>query len=281
MPLEEVTIPTEKIANEIANYTIGFAKLTVRDRVEDALCSGSGTLVFAGRVFGILTAAHVLSELPESGEVGLVTLAGQERQFRKLTIEMSETKRISLRPKDFGPDGPDIGFLRLPESSLGWLQAINSFYNLTKTCEDLLADIAPGPDFTHAVVGMIGDRTKSILENGLRKKGFEAVFSDGNIVGTRHANGYDLLSFLPNLYPDTQLPGDFRGTSGGALWRVYIGKKDASYQAIGKRLWGVPFYQSLPDSNGRRTLTCHNPNAIYTSILDEITKLWPNEVEAE
>ncbi len=280
MPIE-VKIPTEKIANEIANYTIGFAKLLVQDRVEDAVCSGSGTLVFAGRVFGILTAAHVLNELPESGKVGLVTLAGQERQFRKLTIEMSETKRITIRAKDFSPDGPDIGFLRLPENSVGWLQAINSFYNLVKTWDELLAHNAPGPDFTHAVVGMIGDRTKSITEDGLRKKGFEAVFSDGSIAGTRHANGYELLSFLPNLYPDTQLPGDFRGTSGGALWRVYIGKKGASYEAIGKRLWGVPFYQLLPDLKGRRTLTCHGPDAIYTSMLDEIKKQWPTEVESD
>jgi hypothetical protein len=85
---------------------IGFAKLTVHNRVEDAVCAGSGTLAVAGRVFGVLTAAHVLDVLPEKGEVGLVSLMGQERQFCKLTIEMSETQRISLRAEDFGPEIP-------------------------------------------------------------------------------------------------------------------------------------------------------------------------------
>ena len=64
MPIQ-VKLPTEKIANEIASYMIGFSKLTVHNRVEDAVCAGSGTLAVAGRVFGVLTAAHVLGVLPE------------------------------------------------------------------------------------------------------------------------------------------------------------------------------------------------------------------------
>ena len=106
--------------------------------------------------------------LPEQGEVGLVSLMGQERQFRKLTIEMSETQRISLRADDFGTDGPDIGFLRLPDKCLPWLRAINSFYNLTKSAADFLGNRAPGPDFVDAVVGMIAERTMSITEDNLR-----------------------------------------------------------------------------------------------------------------
>jgi hypothetical protein len=56
----QVNIPTDKIGNEIANYTVGFAKLSIENKVEDAVCAGSGTLAFAGRVCGVLTAAHVL-----------------------------------------------------------------------------------------------------------------------------------------------------------------------------------------------------------------------------
>jgi hypothetical protein len=211
--------------------------------------------------------------------VGLVTLAGQERQFRKQTIEMAETTKISIRGNGFGPDGPDLGFLRLPEKYLGWLRAINSFYNLTKNRDEYLANSTPGPDSVDAIVGMIHERTKTLIADNLRKKGFEALFSDGRIVETRHADAHDLLSFLPTVYPDFQLPANFQGTSGGALWRVYIGVKDDVPQVIGKRLWGIPFYQSPPDKNDIRTLTCHGPDGIYGSILDEIIKTWPNETK--
>jgi hypothetical protein len=83
MPIE-VKIPTEKIADEIANYMIGFAKLTVHNRVEDAVCAGSGTLAVVGRVYGVLTAAHVLDVLPEKGEVGLVSLARQRNRSARI-----------------------------------------------------------------------------------------------------------------------------------------------------------------------------------------------------
>jgi hypothetical protein len=65
-----VTIPTAGIGNAVAPFTIGFVKLKVHDRVEDAVGAGSGTLVTVGKVSGILTAAHVLDNLPSQGEVG-------------------------------------------------------------------------------------------------------------------------------------------------------------------------------------------------------------------
>src|ERR1700681_575904 len=70
--------------------------------------------------------------------------------------------------KDFNPrkrfwsrrTRPSLGFLRLPEKYLGWLRAINSFYNLTKSRDEYLANSTPGPDSVDAIVGMIHERTK-------------------------------------------------------------------------------------------------------------------------
>lgn len=45
-----VTIPTAAIGNAVAAYTVGFVKLKVHDRVEDAIGTGSGTLVRVGKV---------------------------------------------------------------------------------------------------------------------------------------------------------------------------------------------------------------------------------------
>jgi hypothetical protein len=43
-----VTIPTAGIRSAVAAYTIGFVKLEVHDRVEDAIGAGSGMLVTVG-----------------------------------------------------------------------------------------------------------------------------------------------------------------------------------------------------------------------------------------
>ena len=67
-----VKIPTAEISKEISNFTIGLAKLAVHDRVEDAVLSGTGTLVSVGNVYGFLTAAHVIAALPTQGEVGVI-----------------------------------------------------------------------------------------------------------------------------------------------------------------------------------------------------------------
>jgi hypothetical protein len=156
-----VTIPTAGVSNAMAAYTIGFVKLEVHKNVEDAIGSGSGTLVSVGKVRGILTAAHVLDNLPDQGEVGIVEYRGQTIHYRKRTIEMANTTKIVLRGDAFGPDGPDLGFLRLAPDSVGWFEAIGSFYNLLKHRSDE-SGAAPSPDSTDAVVGMIDERTKDL-----------------------------------------------------------------------------------------------------------------------
>ncbi|MBK8909255.1 MAG: hypothetical protein IPM60_15660 [Rhodospirillales bacterium] len=62
----------EEASSVIANFIIGFARVTVHQGAQDADAAGSGTLVTVGPVHGILTAAHVLRNLPDQGEVGIV-----------------------------------------------------------------------------------------------------------------------------------------------------------------------------------------------------------------
>src|SRR5882762_7621134 len=121
-----VTLPTAGIGNAVAAYTIGFVKLEVHDRVEDAVGAASGTLVAVGKVYGILTAAHVLDNRPDQGSVGIVEYRGESVHYRKQTIDMAGATKIVLRDAAFGADGPDLGFLRLPADSVGWLAAISS-----------------------------------------------------------------------------------------------------------------------------------------------------------
>ena len=85
-----VKIPTAEISKEISNFTIGLAKLAVHDRVEDAVLSGTGTLVSVGNVYGLLTAAHVIAALPTQGEVGVILF--KDGALQKQVIEMAHAE---------------------------------------------------------------------------------------------------------------------------------------------------------------------------------------------
>jgi hypothetical protein len=272
-----VTIPTAGVSNAMAAYTIGFVKLEVHNNVEDAIGSGSGTLVSVGKVRGILTAAHVLDNLPDRGTVGIVEYRGESIHYRKRTIEMADTTKILLHGDAFGPDGPDLGFLRLAGETVGWFEAIGSFYNLLKHRSDV-SQPAPSQHSTDAIVGMIDERTKDLpAERPLeRRKGFEALFSNGTISAEREVGGYDLFDFAPTDYPDFKLPGDYRGTSGGAVWRIYLQVNGEKPEIAGARLWGVPYYQTKKYGGGH-TLTCHGMGGVYGALLDTVIAKWPEE----
>lgn len=274
-----VSIPTEQISQEIANFTIGFAKLIVRDNIEDAIGAGSGTLAVLGPVHGVLTAAHVLDSLPNTGPVGLVRYLNENGRYQKQTIDMAGATKLVIRAEEFGMNGPDLGFLRLPADSVGWLKAINSFYELRRYRDEYIAGKLPDGSPLMALVGMIDERTKDLPpeRRGQRRKGFEALFTDGDIVSGRIRDRHELMDFVPKNYPDFKLPGSFEGTSGGAIWQLFLQMVDGQAKVVAKRYWGIPFYQR------RRTgktavLICHGPDGIYKAMFDKIVDTWPSEV---
>lgn len=273
MPQKILTVPTDRISARISNFTIGLARLSLRDRVEDATCAGSGTLVTIGGVDGLLTAAHVIDALPKEGSVGVVLY--QSRFMQKQVIEMGKTQQAVIRGEEFGIDGPDLGFLRLPDENLGWLKATNSFYNLSIRREKALADETPTPHYFDAVVGMIDELTKEVRidDPKLRAKSFTAILCNGQITTSREKNGLDLLDLTVSAYPDFPLPSSFEGMSGGALWRFFVEEKDKDSVVIESRLIGVPFHQSLGKDHVR-VITCHGARSVYGALVGKIRERW-------
>jgi hypothetical protein len=90
-----VTIPTAGVSNATAAYTVGFARLEVQDRVEDAVGAGSRTLVSVGKVRGIRTAAHVLTHLPDSG-VHVTALQPWKMTKEEVLLAVSEPANAGL-----------------------------------------------------------------------------------------------------------------------------------------------------------------------------------------
>jgi hypothetical protein len=259
------------------HFTIGFARLSVQDGEEDAVSAGSGTLVMIGSVYGILTAAHVLDNLSNEEEVGIVLYQLDTPQLQRQVLQIKRADAVAIRGGKFGPSGPDLALIRLPHKNTEWLRATSSFFNLAKRRDDVLAEAPPAPHHVDAIIGMLHERTKELPPRrvGERRKGFEALFCDGEIRANRTESEYDLLDFVPTPDSDFKLPASFEGMSGGALWRFYFVMRGGSPSVVEKRLIGVPFYQSRA-ADDMRTITCHGPHGIYGRLVDEVVRKWPD-----
>lgn len=264
----EVLIPTAAFADRISDYSIGFVRLDRKNGVEDAICAGSGTLVKLGKVQGILTAAHVLEALPAEGEIGLGQFFSEKVHYRRQTFRMENATDIRIGGRANSPNGPDLAFLRLSDHDVGWLSALQSFYNLAIHRDDDKKD-PPAQHSELCVVGAIDERTKDLppeRENE-RRKGFEAIITDANLIGSKETGEASVDQVKPKRYPDFTLPGNFGGTSGGGLWRIYFNESEGKATFVTARLAGVPFYQSPPDKDRLRTLTCHSASGKGSSQL--------------
>src|SRR5262249_42478704 len=142
--------------------------------------------------------------------------------------------------------GPDLGFLRLPNESIGWIKAKGSFYNLGKRRKDVLSNTEPSPSRADTITGMIHEFTKDVSgqKPRVRSISFSAIFCGVRLIALRFLDNYELYFFEPTNDPGFALPQSFQGTSGGSVWRFYVVEKDGAAEVIDRRLLAVPFYES-------------------------------------
>jgi hypothetical protein len=271
-------LSTEQISKEVSHFTIGFARLIATGKVEDAVSAGSGTLVTIGKVHGVLTAAHVIADLPKSGPVGIIMHADDASRFDKQRIAMEYAVPVVIRADTFNSKGPDLAFLRLPPDSVGWIAAKGSFYNLRKHRDDVLNNREPTPSNVHSLTGIIHEFTQDAPGGNAttRRKIFTAIFCGARLAALRYFDKHQLYYFELTNDPGFALPQSFEGTSGGSAWRFYVAEKDNAVTVVERRLVGVPFYQSL-DPDGKRIITCHAARDIYGALVDSVAAKWPDE----
>lgn len=260
-------------ATAITHMTVGFLKFTRHAGDDDVEPAGTGTLVSVGPHYGVLTASHVLQELHNQEEVGLLRFRVGSGPAQKARIEMRHAEKLMLGGPPYGPLGPDLGFLRLPENLASALRATNVFFNLEKAKEATLSSPNSEPHLD-ALVGIVAEKTRVLpppTSNTL-VKGVEAIFSAGKIVREYSASGFDLLDFDLLLSPDVERPESYQGMSGGGLWRLRL--DPTLHQTLGRALIGVAFYESEV-MNSRRLLTCHGKAAVYNEIIARVRAEWP------
>ena len=276
MENHEIQPQLDAISAEIADSTVGFAILSRRDGIEDAIPAGSGTLVTVGLVNGILTASHVLRNLPDKGDVGIVRFPRVPRFAQKQTIDIGRSEKLTIGTPPFGPEGPDLGFLRLSSEDAGNLKARCTFLNLEKKRSSVLDCHQPEPPYFDGISGMIAEWTTDLPsdQGQARVKGFRALFGVGLVVRTYESSDFDLFDFEVTYGPGSVSPLSYEGMSGGGLWRVGCTKgENGRLLVVDKTVFGVAFHQS-PLSDQKRIITCHGPKSVYGALIKAIHEKW-------
>jgi hypothetical protein len=155
-------LSADQISTAVAHYAIGLVTVRVQNDIEEAVCAGSGSLVTIGSLHGMLTAAHVLDALPKQGAVGVVLRVKSNEEFHKHVITMEHTDSVTIRGREFRHLRPDVGFLRLPNETIGWLKAKSSFYNLLKRRDVVMANVEPSKSYVDCLMGLIHEETKDV-----------------------------------------------------------------------------------------------------------------------
>lgn len=247
---------------------------------------GSGTLIKFGRLYGILTAAHVVDKLKkekEKGleEIGLVQPTTRPAQLQGIRVLADAIDGVQIGEKPYGEFGPDLAFIRLPDQTAGALRANSSFLNFLQ--EATLSNSFPPEgtklyDFVIGVVAELG-AAEPDTSKGLDMGKIVGLMNQGTTTEIAASGGYDRFKFTPSPDPNFSPPKSYGGTSGGGLWQVFAeslpGGRERLVQA---RLLGVAYFKSEP-VNDFRIIICHGPRSIYCGMAEKIRERWKDEVE--
>jgi hypothetical protein len=267
----EVKIPIdESFTEKVCNYGAGFIKLQYK--VGHTPAAGTGTFVRLGKVSGIITAGHVIVNLPRD-KVGLVRFPRVQSGFQRFDLDMQKTEEIIIWNKIHG-DAPDIGFLRIPEIDARTLEAKGAvFYNFEADRNFVPSDPTNRVAQAHAIVGVVAEWTEEQPggKPSERKAIIGGVFGVAKSITEFQEKGVDLVEVEIDHTTGPSVPKSYGGVSGGALWKLHV-ELDASDKIvnIGKELHGVAFRQS----GDPRLITCNDLPSI-SALKKAIADKWP------
>ena len=127
----------DAVSAEIADFTVGFVIVRTHDGEQDAYLAGSGSLVAVGSVNGILTAAHVLKNLPDEAEVGLVRFPrNQSGVDQRFLIDMGLSDKASLSEDAAWQVSTNSGHVRYSTHGTTVRGHQFGFVKLARRCDD-------------------------------------------------------------------------------------------------------------------------------------------------
>jgi hypothetical protein len=272
---QEVTIKIDdSFTGPVCDYSVGFLKFKRKGNIEVADPMGTGTFVRLGKLYGILTAGHVLQEFGLEETVGLVRFPSIQPALQNRRLNLGHTKRVmDWNGKEC--DAPDIAFVSIPEVDGRELEARGAiFYNL-----GLPRDFKPRTadhrmSTCYALVGVVGEWTEegAVVYIKGRKIDIGGLFGAAKSVQPFQEDGSDLVEIEVSYETGPRIPKSYGGVSGGALWELHVElDKDLTVVKVNKKLHGVAFRQS----GDKKRVTANAASVIETFVKDKILTAWP------
>jgi len=212
----------DEIANELAQFTIGFVKLNEQSGKEDIIFAGSGTLVKTDKHYGILTADHVLQNQAPN-QIGLVYPNKLDNNPQRRFFPIDKKQKLRIGPATNTAEGPDLSFLILHSTDARIIEAKMSFYNLSQRHERMqsLPSLDSGNWFLSG--GVAEGITEDHPERAFTKvKNFRGLCGWGAVQVERLSSQFDYLDFEIAVDEKYKGPMNFQGMSGGGLWQIRV-----------------------------------------------------------
>jgi hypothetical protein len=269
--MEKVPIKIDDaFAVQVVNSAVGVLKLSENNQRADV--TGSGTFVQLTKVKGILTAAHVITNLPTTGLIGLVRSPTRESALQNMRLDMTHTDRETLLYKKEG-DAPDMGFLTLPDHIVAIIEAQGGvFYNLEKPRK--FAPSSPSNQMTeaYALVGVVDEWSEETpgIQPKTKKKVVGGLLGAAQVTRRFQESDTELVEVTVDYSSSSRVPTSYAGVSGGALWQLHVELTGQTIVTVGKKLHGIAFRQS----DDHTLVVCNGPPSIET-LIAQIKKRWP------
>jgi len=247
-------------ASAISPYSVAITRLDV----DNIGLIGSAVLAEYRGIHGLLTARHVIDALRHQEEFGVVLRAGTHR----FGIALAHTTIVEADEGPTAEAGPDIGFVRLPDHTLGQIRASNSFVPLERH-----RDRATSIDASTGLWCLFGcpDERSSVTDSPGRTEfkafGLACVGSPPDSYQTR--GDFDYYKITAEYSANTGLPSTFGGVSGGGYWQTLVARNGDLYTITDLVLRGVAFYES-ERAGDFRTVKCHGPQSIYGWLIGRL-----------
>jgi hypothetical protein len=249
--------------------TVGFIR---HNGNEPPTSLGSGTLIKYGKVFGVSTCAHSWLAVKGSKEVGVMCFTARGKTMQAKPFDPEEMEAVSFGQDPWTVRGPDLAFVRLPAETEGHFQSLATVRNLQRQFE-LLSSEAFQTYRCHAVAGVVDKNTKiGTPSAGRGVVSFSAFVSVGPVKRRLLIADYDKMAYEPRALPPTELPDNWKGTSGGGLWRVRVDDTTEGAPKLQVALAGIAHRQT-----GRGNIICHGPRSLYGKLAVAMRSKWPND----
>lgn len=244
----------------IVGYEIQSANRTYLQQI------GSGVLVTAGNVSGILTAQHVSAQIQNYEGIALPLSKSVQRFFIK-NSHLSILEEPNPSQEEMGPD---LAVIYLGAEEIGTIKANKVFLNL-ELQKIFLDEHQPKiHEGLWYVCGAPSDHSSIREGNDI----YEFIHSFNTysfqVTTAKHCqkSSFEYLDVMYKYDEYKNPPDSFGGISGGGLWHVLVGFGMDGNIVTERLLAGIVYYQSKKERNTRLIRANFN-NTIFEHFYDK------------